>query len=489
MASYTFRAFLGLAAISLLAAACTPSNNDSGAAAVKIPVVKKVTRETYLSGKQFCETYASLTGKEHGKWVEVPMDYDHPEKGSLKIYAYTNKAFDASKPSYIFVDGGPGQNTHGIMKDYLGNRYNELRFDQRGLGCSAPDNYDLYKESDLYSSENNIKDMEMIRKAYGIDKWTVYGLSYGTVPATMYGSRFPQATRAVVLEGVFGDTKKVHMMSYKLEKINLVLQSLTTAQRNSIGTIIREESDDTKVLYAVAFQLFYTDMGMRVLKKYINLLVEADGNIRRDYFARLKASMDAQEEAYPNPQQPGAIDSNIMSIIYCKNLDYRNKPEEEIFYSESEGFSAKAVDNSSNAKICNQVGVTRNKEEKYEIGKNLVKVPVYYFQGSHDGATMAIGAIEHWKTVPQGRAHFLMAQKGGHNPNLNRLESEIPSVRKAEENLLFKAMEAQVITANDLVEINANINSVEIWKLYQDPKKEVIVGDMDGIRRNKQKPL
>ena len=107
--------FLSLLSLS----ACNHSDDGGGGgpAAVNPPIIKKVTKESYLSGAAFCNTYKEITGKEVGKFIEVPKDYSNPSKGNLKIYAHTLRAFDPSKESYIFVDGGPGQNTHGEIPE------------------------------------------------------------------------------------------------------------------------------------------------------------------------------------------------------------------------------------------------------------------------------------------------------------------------------------------------------------------------------------
>ncbi len=130
--------------------ACNKSSSETGSVTVPAATVE-LTKDNYLSGKQFCQTYSSVTSAEHGQYVSVPKDYDHPEKGTLQIYVYLMSVFDPTKPSYVYVDGGPGQNTHGEMPDFFGGAMNEFRFDQRGLGCSAPDTWEEYSDVSLYS--------------------------------------------------------------------------------------------------------------------------------------------------------------------------------------------------------------------------------------------------------------------------------------------------------------------------------------------------
>ena len=64
--------------VASLLTACAPHESPSPASR-DVPLVTKVTRETYMSGDAFCEKYKQYTGLEKGVNVEVPKDYDHPE--------------------------------------------------------------------------------------------------------------------------------------------------------------------------------------------------------------------------------------------------------------------------------------------------------------------------------------------------------------------------------------------------------------------------
>ncbi|MCB0369703.1 MAG: hypothetical protein KDD45_09745, partial [Bdellovibrionales bacterium] len=91
--------------------------------------IRTVTSDTFINGKKFCDLYVNNgkeISKEYGKWIQVPKDYDHPGE-MINIYAYTRKPFDPSLPSFIFVDGGPGQNTHQ-SEDLIGEVTKEDKF-------------------------------------------------------------------------------------------------------------------------------------------------------------------------------------------------------------------------------------------------------------------------------------------------------------------------------------------------------------------------
>ena len=119
--------------------------------------------------------------------------------------------------------------------------------------------------------------MEEIRKAFGISQWSIYGVSYGTVPATMYGSKYRSNTKSVVLEGVFGRPDQVHLISYKVEKMNLALASLNSKQRIAFSEIISGGSDEVTVIAKLFMGLFYSDKGMRKMVTYLNMFILEDG--------------------------------------------------------------------------------------------------------------------------------------------------------------------------------------------------------------------
>lgn len=474
---------LSIIAISFIVSCAKKSDDNNKATPVNPPIYKTVTRENYLSGKQFCQTYNDITGKEFGRYVTVPKYYNNPSAGTMEIYVYSMSVFDPNKPTYIYVDGGPGQNTHGMMPNYFDGKYNELRFDQRGLGCSAPLTFDEYKDASLYSSENNIRDMDLIRKEYGIEKWTVYGVSYGTVPATMYASKYPYATQSLVIEGVIGDLSVVHDLDYKASKLNLAIENLNASQRKSLADMINGDNPEYKGIFNLMFQEFYMDKGMRSFSDLLPKVIFQDGTINHYGLQKLNSYFEARDNNYPHPQQPGVTDTNILNIIYCKNLNAANATDKDLHFSSTGGFYTTTNYFSNARKKCDSFGVFAADEKKYTLEENPVTVPVYYFQGSHDGATLAKGAITHWQIVPQGKSYFMLAQKGGHNPNMTRVESQNSVVASAEKTLMLAAIAGTDISKQDLVTINSAVSFDEKWILFRENEtsSKDINSELEGI--------
>lgn len=99
----------------------------------------------------------------------------------------------------VVLHGGPGGGCSPAMRRYFDPRfYRVILFDQRGCGRSRPH----------ASVENNttwhlVADIERIRTELGIDKWTVFGGSWGATLALIYAETHPDAVSALVLRGVF----------------------------------------------------------------------------------------------------------------------------------------------------------------------------------------------------------------------------------------------------------------------------------------------
>jgi proline iminopeptidase len=102
------------------------------------------------------------------------------------------------KPA-VFLHGGPGGGTDPKMRRFFDpKRYRIVLFDQRGSGKSRP----------LASLEHNttwdlVADTERVREHLGIDKWLVFGGSWGSTLALAYAETHPERVTELVLRGIF----------------------------------------------------------------------------------------------------------------------------------------------------------------------------------------------------------------------------------------------------------------------------------------------
>jgi proline iminopeptidase len=99
----------------------------------------------------------------------------------------------------VFLHGGPGG---GIVPDYRRffdpAAYCIVLFDQRGSGNSTP-----HASLEENTTWHLVADIEALRERLGIERWVVFGGSWGSTLALAYAQTHPEKVRALVLRGIF----------------------------------------------------------------------------------------------------------------------------------------------------------------------------------------------------------------------------------------------------------------------------------------------
>ena len=99
----------------------------------------------------------------------------------------------------IFLHGGPGAGTSLIYQKYFNpEKYHLIMFDQRGCGKSIP-----YGEISQNSTDHLIADISSIADYLSIEKFHIYGGSWGSTLALLYAEACPERVISLVLRGVF----------------------------------------------------------------------------------------------------------------------------------------------------------------------------------------------------------------------------------------------------------------------------------------------
>lgn len=99
----------------------------------------------------------------------------------------------------IVLHGGPGGGCSPAMRRYFDpSVYRIILFDQRGCGRSRP--HASVKDNTTWDL---VSDIETIRAELGIDRFVVFGGSWGATLALIYAISHPQAVSHLVLRGVF----------------------------------------------------------------------------------------------------------------------------------------------------------------------------------------------------------------------------------------------------------------------------------------------
>jgi proline iminopeptidase len=103
------------------------------------------------------------------------------------------------KPAVI-VHGGPGAGRpSGTVKAFDLERYRVVLFDQRGCGLSTPHASDPSADLTVNTTEHLVGDMELLREHLGIEKWLVFGGSWGSTLSVAYAERHPERVSELVL--------------------------------------------------------------------------------------------------------------------------------------------------------------------------------------------------------------------------------------------------------------------------------------------------
>lgn len=99
----------------------------------------------------------------------------------------------------VVLHGGPGGGCSPAMRRYFDpTHYRVILFDQRGCGRSRP-----HASVEANTTWHLVRDIELIRETLGIDRWIVFGGSWGATLALIYAIRHPERVRHLALRGVF----------------------------------------------------------------------------------------------------------------------------------------------------------------------------------------------------------------------------------------------------------------------------------------------
>ncbi|MCF7698586.1 prolyl aminopeptidase [Loktanella sp. M215] len=99
----------------------------------------------------------------------------------------------------VVLHGGPGGGCSPAMRRYFDPAvFRVVLFDQRGCGRSRP-----HASVVANTTWHLVDDIELIRKTLGIDRWIVFGGSWGATLALIYAQAHPTRVAALALRGVF----------------------------------------------------------------------------------------------------------------------------------------------------------------------------------------------------------------------------------------------------------------------------------------------
>lgn len=144
------------------------------------------------------------------------------------------------KPA-VFLHGGPGSGcTADHRRLFDPEKYCVLLFDQRGCGRSKP-----HASLEANTTWHLVADIERLRKLLKVDRWLVFGGSWGSALALAYAETHPQAVSALVVRGIF-TLRRSELLWYYQEGASWLFPDLW---ENYLAPIPLEERGDMMAAY------------------------------------------------------------------------------------------------------------------------------------------------------------------------------------------------------------------------------------------------
>ena len=139
------------------------------------------------------EPYPEIEPYAHG-WAQV---------GDGQSVYWEQCGNPGGKP-VVFLHGGPGSGcSTNNRRLFDPARYRIVLFDQRGCGRSEPHAADIGTDMSVNTTWHLVADIEFLREMLGIDRWQVFGGSWGSGLALAYAETHPERVSELVLRGIF----------------------------------------------------------------------------------------------------------------------------------------------------------------------------------------------------------------------------------------------------------------------------------------------
>ena len=125
------------------------------------------------------------------------------EKGFLEVSSihtiYWERSGNPNGKKILIIHGGPGGGSQPRYRRYFNpEKFDIIQFDQRGCGLSKP-----FSELKENTTIDLINDIEKLREKLKIDKWHLFGGSWGSTLSLIYAIEHPSRVLSLTLRGIF----------------------------------------------------------------------------------------------------------------------------------------------------------------------------------------------------------------------------------------------------------------------------------------------
>ena len=187
-----------------------------------------------------------------------PFNSGFMERDGHQIY-YEQCGNPNGKPA-VFLHGGPGGGGSTTVRRFFDpKKYHIVIFDQRGCGRSKP--HGCLEKNTTWDL---VEDIETLKKILGINKWLVFGGSWGSTLSLAYSQTYPTSVSEMVLRGIFMLRKKELDWFYQEGASNIFpeawekfLEPIDENQRDDLMSayhkIFKSDNEEKKLAAAIAW--------------------------------------------------------------------------------------------------------------------------------------------------------------------------------------------------------------------------------------------
>ncbi len=153
---------------------------------------------THMAGRVRCDN--SSVGYPYP--VTAPYDSGMLDVGDGHAIYWTTSGRPDGKPA-VLLHGGPGSGSSPRTRRMFDpNRYRIVQFDQRNCGRSTPSAGDRQVDLSANTTPHLLADIERLRLMLGIDRWLIFGGSWGSTLGMAYAEAHPKVVTELVLSSV-----------------------------------------------------------------------------------------------------------------------------------------------------------------------------------------------------------------------------------------------------------------------------------------------
>ncbi|MGQ4385956.1 prolyl aminopeptidase [Streptomyces sp. SAS_270] len=156
-----------------------------------------------------------------GLYPEIePYDHGMLDVGDGNRVYWETCGNPRGRPAVV-LHGGPGSGcAPGFRRYFDPAAYRIVLLDQRGAGRSTPPASAYETDMSVSTTAHLIADLELLRRHLVIDRWLVWGVSFGSALGLRYAQTHPDAVTELVLTGVAtGSNPEVALLTRGLGKI------------------------------------------------------------------------------------------------------------------------------------------------------------------------------------------------------------------------------------------------------------------------------